>query len=418
MRSRRTVPAAAGALALILAACGGSSGSSSGPTGPTGPITVGALFALTGPASPFGIARLNGMQTAVHDINAAGGVLGQQIKVVVANTGGDPVDAVTAARQLIAVNNPAMVEGLTVVDWQNALTAINSQKVVLMAHIPAPDIDQTLYPYMFRCVPSDGLEGAAMAFYAAKKGYKNIALAFDPTQQAQTLVPSLLSAAKKLNLNVVANPSLPVGAPSFATEAQQIVQAQPDVLISQLEPQLAGQFFHQLDQLGGSNIPVIASDTSTTAEWINSVGAATVAKNFQSVIPATQPGGPGSSAFFDVYKQLYNAAPRSNSANGYDCMTVAALAMQAAQSIDPKVFVNFIPQVTSPGSGVTDVYTYADGLNLLKQGKKIKYFGIASAMTYDKYHAITSPFQAVSVAVGGQQTVLADISSADLATVG
>jgi len=401
---------------LVVAACGGgSSASSSGK--PTGPINVGAVFALTGNAAPFGQAREEGVAVAIDDINAAGGVLGQKLNLIPVNTSSDPVDAVPAVRQMLAADNISVAQGLTAADWPNALPLFEQAKMVIFDHVPDPSIDTKATTYEWRTVPSDGLEGTAMVMAANHLGYHNVALAFQASDEAQSLLPAIQRAASKLGVNIVANPQLPVGAPSYAAEVRQIVNAHPDAILLQLQPQQSGNFFHSLEELGGSQIPVVGSDSTTTSEWIQSVGADIVARQVVSVVPASSPSGPGANEFYPIFQQKFGHAPRTNSANGYDGMTVAALAMEAAGSIDPKVYVNYIMKVTTPGSGITDVYSYAQGLQLLKQGKAIKYIGIGSDMTYNKYHAITGPFEIDKVPAGGTVQTQYTMSAADVAQV-
>ena len=106
------------------------------------------------------------------------------------------------------------------------------------------------------------MEGAAIAEYAFSQGYHKIAIAFDASSSAQTLVPNLVKAAGILGLQVVAQPAVPVGAPSYEAVVKQIVDAKPDVIMMQLDPGTAGTFFPALKTLGGTGIPIIGSDVT------------------------------------------------------------------------------------------------------------------------------------------------------------
>src|ERR1700752_1603896 len=65
------------------------------------PILIGYLPALTGPSSSTGIGINRGTQLAVDEINAAGGIDGRQIELIVRDTQSDPTKAVNAAAELI-----------------------------------------------------------------------------------------------------------------------------------------------------------------------------------------------------------------------------------------------------------------------------------------------------------------------------
>ncbi|EFG9152978.1 ABC transporter substrate-binding protein, partial [Escherichia coli] len=65
-------------------------------------ITIGLMAPLTGPVAAYGEQVKNGAETAVADINKAGGILGQQVVLKLADDAGDPKQGVSAANQLVA----------------------------------------------------------------------------------------------------------------------------------------------------------------------------------------------------------------------------------------------------------------------------------------------------------------------------
>jgi hypothetical protein len=95
-------------------------------------------------------------------------------------------------------------------------------------------------------------------------------------------------------------------------------------------------------------------------------------------------------------------------------MTVAALAMDAAKSTDPNVYYKYVLDVTTPGPGVTNVYTYQQGETLLAQGKKIKYVGVGSPMTYNQFHRVTATFAAEQLQPSGTVTLIQNIPADSL----
>src|ERR1700719_644689 len=75
------------------------------------PIQVGYLPALTGPSSSTGIGINRGIQLAVQEINAAGGIDGRQIELVVRDTQSDPTKAVNGAAELTHSEKVSVVFG-------------------------------------------------------------------------------------------------------------------------------------------------------------------------------------------------------------------------------------------------------------------------------------------------------------------
>jgi len=372
-------------------------------------------FGYTGRHLPIGQTWLDAVQIAGQNIIAAGGVLGRNPIAVPVETSADPVDAVPAIRQMLAVSNVSGVVGLSGTDWQNVVPILNTSKMVSFTHIGDPSIDQLTDPYIFSTAPSDAVLGAAMVQYANSKGYKRPALIFDAAEGAQTVVPSVKHAAAVLNMQVVADPALPENAPSYEAAIIQVLAAKPDVLLLQLDPQGAGTFFNELKQLGGTNIPVIGTDYTADPNWVKAIGAALDNSEVTSVLAGNGISGPGAQSYLALFKSTYHFDPSYVGASAYDGMTVMALAMEDCKSLDPTVYVKCVVDVTTPGTSSTVVYNFADGKKLLDQGKKIKYFGVATPMTFNKYHRVTGDYIAEKFNTDGKTTTkVGDIPGASL----
>ena len=99
-------------LAALLAACSSGSGStSSSSSGAKGPILIGASLSLTGDFSADGIAFEKGYKLWAHDVNASGGLLGRQVKLIIDNDASSPTQVVTNYTKLISVNHVDLTFG-------------------------------------------------------------------------------------------------------------------------------------------------------------------------------------------------------------------------------------------------------------------------------------------------------------------
>ena len=90
----------------------GGGGTATGTPSPmASPITIGAIEPLSGPFTPWGNAHKAGLEFAVEEINADGGVLGRELDVVMADTGSDPGEADSIVRRFVEQEDAVAVTG-------------------------------------------------------------------------------------------------------------------------------------------------------------------------------------------------------------------------------------------------------------------------------------------------------------------
>jgi len=98
------------------------------------PVRIGAIFAVTGPASSLGLPERQTVDMLVEEINAKGGVLGRPLEVVIYDTEGDETKAVTFVKRLVSNDNVVAVIGPTRSGPSMAiLDTINSAKIPLVS---------------------------------------------------------------------------------------------------------------------------------------------------------------------------------------------------------------------------------------------------------------------------------------------
>src|SRR5262245_7913457 len=182
------------------------------------PIQVGYLPALTGPSSSTGIGINRGLQLAVQEINAAGGIDGRQIELITRDTQSDPTKAVNGAAELTRGQKVSVVFG-----------PVNSGEslavVPLLARTSTPQVhpcwvdtltDPQKYPMCFRNAPTNQQIGAAANRYVAEiLGKKKVAVISDTTGYGTASVNAYVPMLKAKGAEVVyqgnvdaANPDL------------------------------------------------------------------------------------------------------------------------------------------------------------------------------------------------------------------
>jgi hypothetical protein len=101
----------------------------------------------------------------------------------------------------------------------------------------------------------------------------------------------------------------------------------------------------------------------------------------------------------------------------YDGINIMSLAMLDAHSWKPTDYNSHILNVTAPGSGKTDVFSFAEGKTALAAGKTIRYNGAGGAVNFDQWHNYGGDFSATGYDASGNQTTAGVVVAADIAKI-
>ena len=409
----------------VMAGCGGG-GSASGSG--HGTIAFYSFNPFSGPDAAFGPEMAVACDVAVNLINVAGGVMGHKGRCGTQDTHGDPADAVPAANQMVAATG-----GLVGVLGPSSDEALATVPILNQAHIPMfadtgqAAFDHSTYPYFWRISPADDVKGYAMSIWAYAHGFRNAALVFGNDVGSQSDVPTLIKAFQKLGGRIVSNLSLTLDQSSYRSEIERMLSAHPQVIFTEVDPQTAGTFLAELKQLNGRLIPIIGTETSLEAPWLQAtsaaVGDAALRRYFVGVQPYAPTAGPAYQAFDSALHKvkgisasniaLYSTDPFAM--GYYDSITIMALAMLAAKSTTPSAYNDKIMTVTEPGSGKKIVSTYAEGKAAIAKGQPIQFVGASGPAVFNKWHNSTGAFEIASFITAGKVQVLGEVTAAQIA---
>jgi ABC-type branched-subunit amino acid transport system substrate-binding protein len=422
--------AAAVALAGGLAACGSSSTS-----GSSGPLVFADVAPFSGPDAALGPTYLVSCEGTANAINKAGGILGHTVSCTSADTRGDPADAVPAVGSLFSrTKNLVLVIGCTSDEAAAVVPIINSHKTVMFCMTGQSEFDHVHYAYFYRLVPPDLAESYAMTVIAQHLGYKRIALAFGNDIGSQTFVQPAEAAIAKAGMSVVANETLDLSATTFRTEAEKIVQAHPDAIMTEALGSSDPTLFAEIKQLnGGKMIPIIGTSASISPAFFQAaaraVGASDFASSFHADNLVTATSGPAYQAFTKALLAVkgkvsgaqtgdfstYFTAP--GAVHLYDGMNLAALAMVAAKSTDTAKWKPYLETIGDGVPGAVVVNSFAQGVKELKAGKKIRYIGPGGPTSFDSYHDSPGIFQIDTYTASGVVNVSGNITATQLRAV-
>jgi branched-chain amino acid transport system substrate-binding protein len=375
---------------------------------------VGGLTLLTGEFATFGQGALQGLKAGVDEVNGNGGVNGQKLNLVVADSTSDPVDAVPAAKKIINIDHVVYEDGVAGPLADATVSMFTRQKIPFLTPGGDVNFDRNTDPYVWRLTPSDTQLGVAMALYAYRQGYRNASLLFTNGSTATGLGKVTRAAFEHLGGTVVSDITLQPDLTSYSAEVSRTLAPKPDVVLIEMDAATSGVVFREMRSLNSLTTPLIGTDEDVGSDFIKAVGV----DSARQVLVSLQGGtfdSPAVATFTAEIKKVSGQDPIANSSYTYDGIIIASLAMAQQHATDSAAVQAGIPNVTA--SGGTPVYNYKEGVDALNAGKKITYIGASGPFNYNKYHNVFGPFIAVKVNPDGSTyTTLATLKPEDLAT--
>jgi branched-chain amino acid transport system substrate-binding protein len=411
-------------IALVVAGCGSKA---SGSTA-SGALNFTAFNPFSGPDAAFGPEMLVAMNAATQLINQDGGILGHTTTTGSVDTHGDPADAVAAANKMLATtSNLTGILGPSSDEALATVPIINRASIPMFADTGQAAFDRATLPFFWRVSPADDVKGYAMAIWANHLGYKRAALVFGNDVGSQSDVPTLRSAFTKLGGTVVSNLALALDQSSYRTEIVRMLAAKPQVIFTEIDPQTAGTFLSELQQLNGKLLPIIGTETTLESPWLQAasqaVGTANLRQAFLGVQPFAPTTGPSYTTFANAIMKvkgisasnlaLYATDPYAM--GYYDSVNIMALAMLRAHSTKPATYNSSITAVSNPGPGKVIVHSFAQGKTELAAGKQIQYIGASGPVVFNEFHNSTGAFEVAGFVSPGKIRLVGVVSAAQIA---
>ena len=329
----------------------------------TGTIKIGGIYPLSGGVAVYGVEAKNGVEMAVEEINAAGGIDGRKVELIAEDDEGNPEKTVNAYKKLTTKDQVKIIIGSLTSGCTQAITSLaQAQKVVVVAPAATMASITDAGNFIFRVCFIDPFQGPVGAkFASANLGAKKAAVLYDVGNDYSVgLFDNFKIAFEAAGGTVVAAESYNTGDKDFNAQLTKIKNAAPDVVylpdyystVALIAKQLRAQ---------GITAPIVGADG-----WGGIVDNAgdEVLKGFYSDHYAADSTDQKVVDFVAKYKAKYNATPTAFAALGYDAMYVIKDAMVASKSTD-SVKVQAALEKTS-GSYVTGNLTFDEKRNPTK----------------------------------------------------
>lgn len=384
-----TATAMVAAAVMALAGCGSSNSSSSSSSSAstsgtkTSKFVLGGLWPETGSLAYLAPPELAAEKLAVKDINDAGGVLGNKITTVDADTSdADHADQNTSAAQSVLSKNPSFIIGpasSSVV--KNTYKSITSQNIPMLSMGATSAGFSGLSDYFFRTVAPDTVQGAVMGNLIAQDGVQKLAIAVFNDEYGTGLRDTIVKTASAAGVDIIygEKDTFDPTETNFSSMVTAIKATNPDatlvIAFDQTVPlvkELAAQGLdtHKLYMTDGNTV-----DHSADFD-------AGLLKGSTGTIPGAHP-----TEEFQKNVKSFNAKVTdfTYTAETYDAIVLAAIAAQKGGATDGTTVQKNLMAVSGSTKG-EECDSYKACLALLKDGKEIQYKGQTSIGAFNDAH--------------------------------
>lgn len=339
------------ALAVAVTGCGGGGEKKEEPKKEAAPagdtIKIGFLGALTGGHAAYGNPTLKGMEMAIADLNAKGGVLGKQLQLVKEDHRSDKTEAANVTQKMITNKVAAIVGDPTTGITKLAASICQPAKVVLLsAGANGPGVVE-IGDYIYRDTLIDAVGAPAVSKYAVEKmGWKNIALVTSTNNDysvglSKLFKEGLTSAGGK----IVIEQSIQDGDQNFSAQVTNITKAKVDGIVFTGYYTEGGLLMKEVVKQGLSLKMLGGDGLFGSTLWELGGQAVEGSMVYVSFAPDEKYASDVTKDFMKRYKEKYNEVPDLFSVQGYDAVLLLAEAMNKANSADPGKFKDELAKI-------------------------------------------------------------------------
>lgn len=351
-------------------------------------LQIGTLLPQTGELSYLLPGPQAAATLAVRDVNDAGGVLGQDVEVVVEADEGDSSDPMVIADSVddILAADPAFVLGAVGTAMTNAAMPRLTEAGVLMGSPSNSGTALTgVNDLYFRTAPPDSMQGTALGNLIARDGRERVAVLVVDDEYGTVIRDRLEETLNEKDVELVygvegAGEEVPTDQTEFSAEAAAVQATDPDAVVvlgsdqtRQIIPALADQDFDLAD--------LYLVDRNT-----NDFGPETETGGFDpGLLEGAHGMIPGARVDEEFREQLLQVSEETENGEldsvnyapeAYDAVILVALAAQRGGAADSSTISDNLRAVSGVDGGAT-CSAYGECLALLETGEEIHYQGRA-----------------------------------------
>jgi len=412
-------------LALIATACGGSDGGSDeaevttteapatteAPTTTAAPVAsdplvLGTLMPLTGDLGFLGPGIESGAILAVKQINAAGGINGQDVVWVQGDSGTAP-DVASASLATLISEGVAGVMGAAASGISLAImqTAIDAGVVMVSPSNTSPQFTKVKNGGFYaRTAPSDLLQGAVLAQVLIDDGVETLSIISRADSYGRGLAEATATAFEDAGGVVNTIVYHDQNATEFSSEVTQVGKNSSDAIVGILFPSTGCGVLQAAFEQGTIETPWYFTDGVRGANLSTECGLGNALDGYKGTAPGST-AGDALDAFTAAYQAEFGEDPAPYSAQAYDAIMIMALSA-AANGVTGADIASGLVEASGVGTPCIGVACLEDAA----AGKDIDYKGASGDINLDEQGDPTaSTYDVWQITSGDEEEVIKSI---------
>lgn len=377
-------------LSLVLGACDNK------PAKPVEPVVVlpdvikiGTIQPMSGPIAIYGQQTVNAVKIAIEEINAAGGILGKPVELIVEDDENKPEKTTNAFTKMVSQDK---VVGIVGALTSNATLSIaplaQSEGVPLISPTATNDKVTLEGDFIFRACYTDSFQGSVVGQFAVQNlKAKKAAVFYDVANDYSTgLYNTFKSKFEALNgVGSVSAEAYSAGDKDFSAQITKLKTLNPDVIFIpdyySTVTLIATQFRSQ-----GITVPLLGADgwDSITAEGTDDVIGSYYSNHYSPEADDAEV-----KKFVASYVAKHGEVPNALAALGYDATYILAKAIENAKSVEPKAIRDAMAKVS--GKFVTGNISFDANRNPIKSAVMVEIIKGADGKLATKYAGTVNP---------------------------
>ena len=310
------------------------------------PVKIGVLLPLTGTQAVMAEDLQEGFLIAQEQINAAGGVLGRRLELIIEDTETRPTPGMDAARKLVELDRvPVITGGFSSGVMLPIAEYCQERGILVVSQPPTSPLFRDVGDYIFLINVLDNYKGKVISEFAFKdSGLKRFGLMFMNNAFGQALKEETIKNLESLGAEVVVVVDYELNKVDYKAELTRLFANDPEAIIATFyanEGFIAAKQAYEMGLLNVNEVP-----------WYCPEMASSFAKALEEIpevvegIKGLNPLAP-ESLFMEAFREKKGRDPiTAYSAMNYDALIMIAMAINFANSTDSTAIRDALPKIS------------------------------------------------------------------------